>query len=228
MLWSHDPDSSYFHHPTRRFLIYDNKVQSSSSSSSTSKQSIPASLQYVTPTEFQLLQLRTALAFGHLLNRTVVLPRFSCGPAMHDRDAMSLVDPDDGLASFGRRQWSDNCPLQALVDIAAFDTEFSGRYRESSFGRNRLVPFDIRQALSGARRVTSCESTAELGGVAGGPVALHFESLFAGSKTTLTSACRPMFENNDVKRRFEEKIRRGFLRNDYRQTVVRAQPYFYS
>lgn len=64
--------------------------------------------------------LRTALAFGELLDRVVILPRFHC---FHQKPLQVK-----------------ECPLNSLINISAFDERFAGKYRESSFLRHPLVP----------------------------------------------------------------------------------------
>ncbi|KAK2153432.1 hypothetical protein LSH36_297g02016 [Paralvinella palmiformis] len=74
------------------------------------------------PDEMERLErsaLISALAICQLLNRTLVLPKFHC----YDKDGR------------GKR-----CALNSKFNVASFDAEFSGHYREHSFLDHPLVP----------------------------------------------------------------------------------------
>ena len=67
----------------------------------------------------ELDALKSALAIGKLLDRIVILPRFHC----------------DGK----------ECPLNSLISVAAFDNQFSGKYRENSFPRHPWIPPSLKK-----------------------------------------------------------------------------------
>jgi len=101
----------------------------------------------------ELGALRAALALGRMLGRVVILPRFHCSsvsPAVGD------VGGGRQLARRRRRVAtaapppppSRECPLNSLLNVTAFDAQFHGAYRESSFLRHPLVPSVVRDDLS--------------------------------------------------------------------------------
>jgi len=76
----------------------------------------------------QLNGLRTALTIANILDRVLILPRFHC----YRKLAGILAE----------------CPLNSLLRITAFDAGFAGRYRESSFLSNPLVPVAVSGSVS--------------------------------------------------------------------------------
>ena len=82
--------------------------------------------------EFELLALKNALFIGELLNRTVILPKFSCSNNPATKYSLS----------------KKKCFLNKHVSIAAFDRYFSGLYRESSFLSNPLVNRRVKKSRS--------------------------------------------------------------------------------
>jgi hypothetical protein len=66
----------------------------------------------------QLDALKVALAIGRILKRVVILPRFHCQTAMKFYQ----------------------CPLNSMIEMRSFDSQFGLSYRESSFLRNSKVP----------------------------------------------------------------------------------------
>ena len=88
----------------------------------------------------QLNNLKTALAIGRILDRIVILPVFRCCQPEH------------------RSQY--DCPLNSLVAILPFDSQFSTKYREHSFLRHSKVPASIRNGKSAQQSIrTDASST---------------------------------------------------------------------
>ena len=76
----------------------------------------------------QLAGLRTALTIATILDRVLILPRFQC-----------FKNPTHSFVE---------CPLNALLNMTAFDAGFGSRYRESSFLRHPLMPDAVRRSIS--------------------------------------------------------------------------------
>ena len=76
----------------------------------------------------QLNGLRTALTIANILDRVLILPRFHCYRKL------------TGMLA--------ECPLNSMLRITAFDAGFAGRYRESSFLSNPLVPVAVSSNVS--------------------------------------------------------------------------------
>jgi hypothetical protein len=76
----------------------------------------------------QLEALKSALAIGRILGRVLILPRFHCV----NTKAKSISE----------------CPLNSLISIAKFDSEFKSFYRESSFLHHRQVPDAVRRDVT--------------------------------------------------------------------------------
>ena len=106
-MWTLD-DGEYYSCKTRRYLAYDNPPLHSGSLPSVSA---------------QLGALRSALAIGRTLNRTVILPAF-------------------------HRTGTPTCALNSLLRISTFDAVFRGEYREHVFLRHPLVPQAVKQSRS--------------------------------------------------------------------------------
>ena len=72
--------------------------------------------------------LKSALAIGRILGRVLILPRFHC------------VNTYAKLIS--------ECPMNSLLSVAKFDSEFQSFYRESSFLLHRQVPDAVRRSVT--------------------------------------------------------------------------------
>ena len=105
LMWLVD-DDGYYSHTSRRYLLYSNPLHFGKSAHIVERAS-----------------LRSALAIGQLLNRTVILPRFNC-PCSGDKTYKCHFE----------------CPLHYKFKVAKFEQHFKGQYRESSFLHNPLVP----------------------------------------------------------------------------------------
>lgn len=78
-------------------------------------------------TAMELTALKTALTVGHILHRALILPQFHIGPFSRER------------------------PLNSPLDIAAFDEQFAGQYRENSFLRHLKVPPSVKSSRAKPR-----------------------------------------------------------------------------
>jgi len=106
-MWMLD-DDEYYSCKTRRYLTYDNPPLQSGSLPSVSA---------------QLGALRSALAIGRTLNRTVILPAFHC-------------------------HGTPTCALNSLLRVATFDAVFRAAYREHVFLRHPMVPLSVKESRS--------------------------------------------------------------------------------
>lgn len=113
LMWLYDGEDQYYSSNTRKYLTYRNPDPDTKSSNVASRKNV---------TESELSALKTALTIGHLLNRTVILPRFHCVTNTYQQ-----------------------CPLNSLIHIKTFDSVFSGRYRENSFLRHPKVPVSVKR-----------------------------------------------------------------------------------
>ena len=104
LLWRVDTDG-YYSDPTRKYLTYRN---------------IGSDGSQATETE----ALKTAMLIGHLLNRTVILPTFSCEHCQ----SKSCEVP------------SQQCAFNAHYKIETFDSFYKNQYREHVFLDHPLVP----------------------------------------------------------------------------------------
>ena len=86
----------------------------------------------------EITALKTAMTIGYLLNRTVILPRFRI--------------ERKGLES----------PLNSLIHIKTFESEFSGKYRENSFLRHPKVPCHVKTGLSELLSVLGGDSNSSI------------------------------------------------------------------
>lgn len=217
----------YYSNRTRRYLIYSNPVPHLPSTVP------PRVTVHPTPTTrplplpprggweaTELHSLKTALAFGQLLRRVVILPRFHC--------------PVDGGGGSSRA--IEECPLNSLLNISAFDAAFDGAYRENSFLRHPLVPpstvasrsrvfriqpdsspppspppppppsVEVLRTASGNNNVTADDVIGWFDDVTA--KILVFDSLLVSLAT---------FGDEEETKNFEERTRTAFRRSDYRQ-----------
>ena len=107
--WVHDW-AGYYSKPTAKYLLYSNPVDCT---------------RYWEDSETmqrELRALRNALAYGSILNRIVILPKFHCAAGL--------------------------CPLNSHLKIKAFDKAFGKKYSEHSFLMNPKVPQHIMEGKS--------------------------------------------------------------------------------
>ena len=93
----------YYSSTDMKYLVFDNPI--------------------VTSTVQELAALKSAMAIGSVLNRTVILPKFHCS-----------------------KEW---CPLNSIIRIDKFDEAFGGVYREHSFLTHPLVPQTVKSSMTG-------------------------------------------------------------------------------
>ena len=106
--WMVDTDG-YYSDPMRKYLTYVNCGRSTETES-----------------------LKAAMLIGHLLNRTVILPTFSCEECKY---AACKVK-------------SQKCSFNTHYKIASFDAVYKNQYREHAFLDHPLVPQSIRNGMS--------------------------------------------------------------------------------
>ena len=185
----------------------------------------------------ELAALNAALALGQILSRVVVLPRFHCSRSAAD------IGSGSGSASAPRGRGArrfvaarptvppspiHECPLNGLLNVTAFDAQFEGRYRESSFLRHPLVPTAVRDDRSPPQHVHRRLQ----GSAAGGDGALPSTAvqLSVDDVVGLFGSLRhhvlvfhslyrvqPRFAGDDEQRTFDDKVRKAFRRGSYRQ-----------
>ena len=77
--------------------------------------------------------LITAMTLGKILNRIVILPKFSCY----------------GSVEMHVRKRIDNyCAFNAVFHVKSFDSHFSGKYREHSFLKHPKVPDTVTGSIT--------------------------------------------------------------------------------
>ena len=106
-MWMLD-DGDYYSSTIRRYIVYENPLVGAGS---------PPSLS------LQLGALRSALAIGQTLNRTVILPSFHCDK-------------------------HKTCALNSFLRVSSFDEIFRSKYREHVFLRHPMVPKSVKQSTS--------------------------------------------------------------------------------
>jgi len=114
-LWSVDT-GGYYSDPSRKYLTYENVLDFASNDIH----------------KLEANALRVALFIGHLLNRTVILPTFSCYGCTY------------GACNNTRGR----CALNTNYRVITFDRHVGGGYRENEFLRHPLVPNVVRQNQS--------------------------------------------------------------------------------
>ena len=187
LMWVYDGgDDQYYTSSTRRYMTYANHGLASQRRTQSEKSEISA--------------LKTAMTIGHLLNRTVILPRFHQGPK------------------------ATECPLNSLLHVRSFDSRFAGRYRESSFLRNPKVPTDVKAGLSKTFAVTvnddfgNSSATGRNVTVSGAAIVSEFGDV-ADRVLVFGSLCnvRVLLGNSSCNTAFNKKLREAFFRSNYKQ-----------
>ena len=191
----------------------------------------------------ELAALKAALALGQMLNRVVVLPRFHCSKSAADigSDAGGQLAArrrgDRRMRRFAARPTVrptpiHECPLNGLLNVTAFDMQFEGRYRESSFLRHPLVPTAVRDNRSSLqdvhRRLQNSTNDTDAGDdnllpstavqLSVDDVVRMFGSL-PHRVLVLHSLYRvqPRFASDDEQRTFDNRVHKAFRRGTYRQ-----------
>ena len=127
LLWWH-VDSGYYSDPARKYLAYENPRDFGAPS--TQRQETDA--------------LISALIISHLLDRTLILPTFTCHNCKY------------GACKVASRQ----CTFNTHYMVATFDAVMGDNYREHVFLQNPLVP-DLYKAATTVNVVKSSDDDAE-------------------------------------------------------------------
>jgi len=187
----------------------------------------------------ELTSLKAALALGQMLNRVVILPRFHCS-----KPAAAIGDDDGGLRT-AKRRWNKRfvaspristtptheCPLNCLLNVTAFDAQFEGLYRESSFLRHPLVPTTVSDNRSLPQDVHRWLGTnADDTGAGDGLLPATTVHLSVDDVVRLFGSLphhvlvfhslyrvKPRFASVDEQRTFDNRVRKAFRRGTYRQ-----------
>jgi len=178
--------------------------------------------------------LKAALALAQMLGRIVILPRFHCSKSAAEIGG-DMGGPWTARGRGDRRPHppstvpptpTHQCPLNCLLNMTAFDTQFDGFYRESSFLRHPLVPAAVREDRSPPQDVNrrppkspdAREAEATGAEVSEGDVVQMFGSL---PHHTLVFRSlyhvEPRFSGVDEQRTFDSRVRKAFHRGTYRQ-----------
>ncbi len=106
-------NNGYYSKPNGKFITYNNPVNPNDK-------------------DLDINALANALYIAHLLNRTVIFPRFHC-VGCHD-----IVCKE-----------ASHCPLNVHLSMKEFDSSFGDLYRESTFLTHPKVPRSIRKSKTG-------------------------------------------------------------------------------
>jgi len=179
LMWLYDGDNRYYSDTTRSYFTYTNYNSTAASAAGS-----------------QVAALKTALAFGHVLKRVVILPTFICGN--------------------GARR----CPLNSLIRIRLLDSYFKDQFRESSFMRHPKVPdvvkrsqYDGEAALrrtnstSNGTRTISSQRLAQLFAKVNARV-INVGNLFG---------VQVAFDDKSEGEMFEQRLQKSIQRARYRQ-----------
>ena len=108
----------YYSSQERKYLMYDNYDDGT----------LETDIGYETDAA-ETEALKTALLIAHLLNRTVILPTFTCANCVYD--ACYVKSP--------------RCAFNTNYRIDVFDSVYGNYYREHEFLNNPLVPKSVRR-----------------------------------------------------------------------------------
>jgi hypothetical protein len=157
-------------------------------------------------TKEELEALKVALALGQILNRVVILPRFHCYKKTKVYD----------------------CMLNSYIRMDAFDREFVGQYKESTYLQHPAVSISVKSEVTKPYFIQSLtkDSASDVAAVIDSQSkqlkasdiinwfgemrekVLVFQSLYGQI---------PKFGNELEEQSFAEKIKRGFKLSTYRQ-----------
>jgi len=172
LMWLYDGDNRYYSDASRSYLTYMSAAGD------------------------QVAALKTALAFGHVLKRVVILPTFHCGTGAH------------------------RCPLNSFIRIRSLDASFNDQFRESSFLRHPKVPdvvkrsrYDGEAALG--RTGTASNSTRTIS-------SRRLVQLFAKVNARVLNVgnllgLQVAFDDKSEGELFEQKLQKSIRRAGYRQ-----------
>ena len=193
LMWYFDGDDQYYTSGTRLYLTYASRPDTNREPRNKRREEMRVALE--------ISALKAAMAVGHVLNRTVILPKFAVG----------------GRAAVDRQ-------LNSLVHVKTFDGEFSGKYRENSFLRHPKVPGQVKSGLHEQPLVIGKTFGNNLRPARRNVTVSRFDILRQFGKVNAKILAVGSLNNvnvvlgnssDDVK--FGEKLRRAVLRSNYRQ-----------
>ncbi len=114
LLWVVDRDG-YYSRKTTKYLYFENPMDF-----------------YYSSKKYEEDTLKAAMAIGHILNRTVILPTFHCY----------------GCKYGACKNEARHCSLNTHFSIKIFDASFKGHYREHMFLQHPKVPAEIKDSQS--------------------------------------------------------------------------------
>jgi len=191
LMWMYEGDDEYYTSNSRLYLTYTNQAP-------TVPQDGLSKDQRTEVANSQISALKTAMTIGHLLNRTVILPRFHAGPKAAES------------------------PLNSVLHVKSFDSGFAGQYRESSFLSHPKVLPDVKSGLSERQVITDRSGNST---TAGGWITVPEADImrqFGDAKDKVlvygslygTEVALRNTSHNTV---FMKKLRTAIYRSDYRQ-----------
>lgn len=119
-LWSLDVDG-YYTSTNRKYLTYENSIDFQEENYSN-----------------EIQALKNALTIGQLLNRIVILPKFTCCSCDKKRISCS--------------NFSSKCSLLSILNIDLFDRKFANAYRENTFLHNSKTKKFKKQDIINIKR----------------------------------------------------------------------------
>ena len=114
LLWVVD-HKGYYSDPNRKYLSYSNPTDWGDATRN-----------------IEVATLKLALQIGHLINRTVILPGFTCR----------------GCRTGACKTTTKQCSLNTHLRVSVFDGKFSGLYREHTFLSHAKVPKSVKMSVS--------------------------------------------------------------------------------
>jgi len=142
----------------------------------------------------QLEALKTALAIGRILGRIVILPRFHCPGA---------------------------CPLNSLIAITVFDSQFKEKYRESSFLSHPKVPVEVRESVTPSYNLTGVIENINTSTILTVLAKDIREKLSIVSSRVLSLGClydvRVKFDSTDEQKAFDGVVKKAIKASAYKQ-----------
>ena len=182
-----------------------------------------------------------------MLNRVVILARFHCSKSVAGiggdeggpwaakrrraakRRGLRRISPSSGASLTPTHE----CPLNCLLNVTAFDAEFQGLYRESSFLQHPLVPSttrDDRSLSQDVHRLLERSVGDTVAGDGAGQLPAKAVQLSADDVDGLFGSLphrvlvfqslyrvQLHFASIDEQRTFDNRVRKAFQRGTYRQ-----------
>lgn len=200
VLWFVDTDQ-YYTSTERKYLVYGNPKDFGANT-----------------TMFEIQAFKNALFLGHILNRTVILPKFHCTGCK--RYVMC------------RSRW---CPLQTHLSVVHLDKYFKNAYREHAFLCHPWVPLSIRRAKPTLKGIVNSHMNLSAphpgwityipNDVTAGPTAQEIVKWFGGTDQTkelvlrlynLYGTFKELYQDQTYTD-FVNKINASIVTSDYRQ-----------